>query len=307
MPDPKYDGYGWIKVKKHKHDPTKSWEENYKDLDKHHVEETTFLINTVREIAGPSSSGKTSALHAENEGSTPSGSTKKAMPERICEICNKGFFYGENQRFNWFYCDDCCKIQRERNVPEKKVEIFLFLTNRLSQWYRSDFEIDGIKYNCCEQWMMAEKARLFGDKETLEKIMKVDPNNPNLAVDFPGREFEVWPDYPRLQKELGREVKGFNKEQWEKVAQDVVYRGNYAKFTIPGENGHLWDFLQATGEKILAEANPRDPIWGIGLSREDPRAQDPTMWKGKNWLGEALMKVRAKVNEEKKVAAEAKQ
>lgn len=186
--------------------------------------------------------------------------------------------------------------------------IRLFLTNRLSQWYRSNFEIDGIKYNCCEQWMMAEKARLFGDKATLEKILKVDPANPNLATDFPGRKFDKWNEFPRLQKELGREVKGFNVEEWSKVAQDVVYRGNYAKFGQSLTNGdlHLWDFLQATGDDILAESNPRDPIWGIGLDRDDPRAQDPAQWQGKNWLGEVLMKVRAKIRSEQAAQAEKK-
>jgi hypothetical protein len=46
-----YSGYKWIEVKHHKVDPNKSWEENYKDLEKHHVEETTFLIEKVRELA----------------------------------------------------------------------------------------------------------------------------------------------------------------------------------------------------------------------------------------------------------------
>lgn len=46
-----YSGYSWIKVKKHKFDPDKTWEDNYKNLDKHHVEETTFLIDKIRELA----------------------------------------------------------------------------------------------------------------------------------------------------------------------------------------------------------------------------------------------------------------
>ena len=182
--------------------------------------------------------------------------------------------------------------------------IRLFLTNKLSQWTKSKFEITGIVYNCCEQWMMAEKARLFKDDATLAKIMKVDPANPDVATDFPdGRMFEKWNDYPRIQKALGREVKGFNQEAWEKVAQDVVYRGNYAKFT---QDAGLWAFLDATGDDILAEANPRDPIWGIGLGRDDPRALDQATWQGKNWLGVALMKVRAKIREEMAAKAEKK-
>ena len=46
-----YQGYQWIKVKHHKPDPKKSWEERYKDLEKHHVEETSFLIEEVRKLA----------------------------------------------------------------------------------------------------------------------------------------------------------------------------------------------------------------------------------------------------------------
>lgn len=46
-----YEGYKWIKVKRHKDDPTKSWEERYAALDKHHIEETTFLIETLRRLA----------------------------------------------------------------------------------------------------------------------------------------------------------------------------------------------------------------------------------------------------------------
>ncbi len=44
------DDYSWIKVKRFKFDPNKSWEENYKALESHHVEETTFLINKVKEL-----------------------------------------------------------------------------------------------------------------------------------------------------------------------------------------------------------------------------------------------------------------
>ena len=35
-----------------------------------------------------------------------------------------------------------------------------------SQWYSARFEIDGVSYASAEHFMMAEKARLFGDGET---------------------------------------------------------------------------------------------------------------------------------------------
>ena len=46
-----YEGYKWIKVPHFKYDPSKSWEENYEELEKHHIEETTFLIAEVRCLA----------------------------------------------------------------------------------------------------------------------------------------------------------------------------------------------------------------------------------------------------------------
>jgi hypothetical protein len=42
--------YDWIKIKKYEDDDTLSSKEPYKKLEAHHVEETTFLINKVREI-----------------------------------------------------------------------------------------------------------------------------------------------------------------------------------------------------------------------------------------------------------------
>jgi len=45
-------------------------------------------------------------------------------------------------------------------------------------------------------------------------------------------------------------------------------------------------------EGTLVEASPYDVIWGIGLKSTDPDAQSRATWKGLNWLGEVLTKVR---------------
>ena len=34
-----------------------------------------------------------------------------------------------------------------------------------SQWWDCRFTVDGVEYRTAEQYMMAEKARLFGDEE----------------------------------------------------------------------------------------------------------------------------------------------
>ncbi|WP_442266645.1 hypothetical protein ACSIGC_02825 [Tenacibaculum sp. ZS6-P6] len=42
--------YKWIKVKKYVDDQSLSREERYKRLEKHHLEETNFLIDKIREV-----------------------------------------------------------------------------------------------------------------------------------------------------------------------------------------------------------------------------------------------------------------
>ena len=42
--------YKWIKVKKYVMDENLSWEERYFKLNEHHVEETNFLINKIRNL-----------------------------------------------------------------------------------------------------------------------------------------------------------------------------------------------------------------------------------------------------------------
>lgn len=138
-----------------------------------------------------------------------------------------------------------------------------------SQWFKSAFVVDGVTYNCCEQFMMSEKARVFGDAEALAKILVT--NN------------------PREQKALGRKVRGFNEAAWSSVCRGIVYTGNLARFS---QNGDLRDTLLATGDRTIVEASPKDRIWGIGLGQDDPRASDPSQWPGSNWLGIALMQVR---------------
>lgn len=137
-----------------------------------------------------------------------------------------------------------------------------------SQWHRTSFAVDGFQYVTAEQFMMAMKARHFGDKDAERKIM--------ATAD------------PKVQKVIGRTVRNFDPKIWSEVSRDYVFKGNFAKFSLPS----LRRILLATGAKELVEASPHDTIWGIGLSSKDPRAQDKKQWKGTNWLGETLMKVR---------------
>ena len=138
-----------------------------------------------------------------------------------------------------------------------------------SQFYLSAMTIESIHFTCCEQWMHWRKALLFGDAATAASI---------LAEADPSR-----------QKALGRQVAGFSAQSWAAVARDVVFRGNFAKFSQAPD---LLARLCASCGTTLVEASPNDAVWGIGLARDDPRAARRETWLGTNWLGEVLTEVR---------------
>ncbi|RYD66888.1 MAG: NADAR family protein [Sphingomonadales bacterium] len=151
-----------------------------------------------------------------------------------------------------------------------EVERFTFFwSGPFSQWHKSAFNLDGVVYNTAEQYMMAEKARLFRDHEACARIL--------AATD------------PRDQKAIGRRVRDFDESRWNTAARDIVYRGNRAKFTTHRD---LLTTLFNTQGTTLVEASPLDTIWGIGLAADDPDANDRTKWRGTNWLGEVLTNLR---------------
>ncbi len=94
-----------------------------------------------------------------------------------------------NNQFTFFYTDD----------------------SPFSQFYPSNFEVDNLKFNCAEQFMMYSKAITFNDNEIAEQILKETK--------------------PAKQKKLGRSVKNFDPDKWTELSVQVVYKGNYAKFT----------------------------------------------------------------------------
>jgi ribA/ribD-fused uncharacterized protein len=142
----------------------------------------------------------------------------------------------------------------------------------LSQWFPRGFEEGGDRYATAEHFMMAEKARLFGDRAALAAI---------LAAATPAE-----------AKALGRTVRGYDDAAWERARSESVVRGNVAKF---GQNEDLGAFLRGTAERILVEASPRDRVWGIGMGASNPDARDPTRWRGRNLLGFALVEARERL------------
>lgn len=139
----------------------------------------------------------------------------------------------------------------------------------LSQWWPAKFELQGQEFSSAEQWMMYQKAILFGNVGIANQILENHD--------------------PRVSKALGRQVSNFSPELWDKKKCQIVYEGNLAKFN---QNPRLSNFLKSTDNSILVEASPNDKLWGIGMSRECAELCSPIKWEGANLLGFILMEVR---------------
>merc|ERR1719343_333289 len=100
---------------------------------------------------------------------------------------------------------------------------------------------------------------------------------------------------PNQAKALGRRVRNFDSKLWDKVVCHVAFCVVYEKFRQAPE---LKSVLQGTGDRLIAEATTRDKNWGIGIDLGDPRVRDPSMWRGANILGWALMGARRALREE---------
>lgn len=180
------------------------------------------------------------------------------LPATTIDLCNR-YNAGETFSFLYFWGHGV----RPDGAPSNSC---------FSQWYPSRFELDGVVYATAEHYMIAEKARLFGDAEALAGVLNASS--------------------PEAAKAFGRKVFGFSEHTWSAHRFEVVVRGNLAKFS---QNAALADFILGTDENVLVEASPVDPVWGIGLAADDHRAKDPNTWNGLNLLGFALMSVRAQL------------
>lgn len=138
-----------------------------------------------------------------------------------------------------------------------------------SQWFPAAFTVAGDTYATAEHWMMAEKARLFGNDDVRQRIIAAR--------------------HPDEAKKLGRQVTDFDPVVWDAQKYELVVTGNYHKFS---QHAPLRNYLLTTGDRVLVEASPVDAIWGIGLAASHPDALQPARWPGENLLGFALMEVR---------------
>lgn len=163
--------------------------------------------------------------------------------------------------------------------------VFLFERSPLSNWYGAfpnqsspitlvvyTSAIDGeyFTFNCAEQALMARKAEFFGDFDSVCKIL-----------DEP---------HPRIQQQLGRQVKGYDDIAWAEIRYSCLLGILKVKFA---QNKELRNFLTGIPKWSIIGEGTVDPIYGTGLAiYADDNPFDITKWTGQNLMGRALMELR---------------
>jgi ribA/ribD-fused uncharacterized protein len=175
------------------------------------------------------------------------------------------------------------KRRKLRKAPEPEAEVVLFHGSDESKGEYRNFsngsqhpiDMDGEKFPTVEHYFQAMKAREFKDDEIYNKILKSKT--------------------PKAAKAAGKHVKNFVTEVWDANRDEIMEKAIRAKFV---QHPELRKELQATGEKIIGEADPRDTYWGIGTSMDLEKAKFPSKWRGQNKLGKILMALRNTFNSE---------
>ena len=146
-----------------------------------------------------------------------------------------------------------------------------------SNFYPVKFKHQGRTFHNSEQAFMWRKAQYFKDWLIAGKILQM-AQQPNYA------------------KSLGRKVKNYNDEQWEKVRVDIMKEVVYDKFS---QTNLKYQMLEDGNNREFVESSPYDSIWGIGMKDNDPKINDKDNWKGQNLLGKVMNDVYQKLKEDK--------
>ena len=159
------------------------------------------------------------------------------------------------------------------HAVKKSDDQMMVFQGELSPWsnfHKAPFTINAQKFLTAEHWIQFQKALLFNDLTTADRILQCDT--------------------PYEVKKLGYQVQGMDNRKWLEDGYNLCYEGVKAKFV---QNLDLMNMLQTTKPKLLAEATT-DRTWGMGIHLRDPNALDCSKWQSHGWLSRMLMDIRDK-------------
>ena len=135
----------------------------------------------------------------------------------------------------------------------------------LNNWYLSPFKVEGKNFINSEHYFIWKKVLLF--KPELEELI--------LSTES-----------PKIIKEINKKIK--NKISLDE-SYEIMLQALFHKFS---QNPKLLKNLLWTGHSGIVNANPKDKIWGIGITAVEALMDKP--WLGENLLGKALIETRSK-------------
>ena len=138
-----------------------------------------------------------------------------------------------------------------------------------STFFPATFWDDGDRHSSLEGYFQYQKAKKFGDKEAMEKIINTKS--------------------PSIQRKLGENIKGFDEAVWAQVRDDVMRTGLRLKFE---QNSGLRHRLLMTHNASLCEATANEKYWACGLNLNHKDLPNKAAWPGENKLGIMLMQLR---------------
>ena len=139
-----------------------------------------------------------------------------------------------------------------------------------SNFHPCNFTCDGQEFHSSEQFIQMKAAEYFEDQVAKERIVN--------ACDA------------QECKEIARDIKNFNKNEWSTVAEELCEPGITQKFV---QNETLLRYLMETGNKTLVESS-WDEVWGTGKHIGSKDALNKNKWTSNGLLGKILMGIRDK-------------
>lgn len=171
------------------------------------------------------------------------------------------------------------KVPKETEPGEEPVFFFsgnpaLNETKMFSNMHEAPVQIDGVTFPTVEHYFQWSKAKMFGDADIQNKIMKTAS--------------------PKSVKAYGKKVKNFDAEAWDEKKDSIMRTAVKAKLM---QHPDILKKLRETGTRPIAEADPRGKYWGIGTSADTSKAKDVSRWPGQNKMGKILMELRDELKE----------
>lgn len=164
---------------------------------------------------------------------------------------------------------DLLKLRSSYIREEEVFTFFSYSESPFSTCHKSKFIVGDKEFSSVLQFVMYSKAKLFIDRDSMNKIAATEDSKEIYA--------------------LGMGIKYFDKNVWKMKVGNILRTAIREKFS---QNNELKQVLFSTKSSTLVLADSTDGYWGIGLSKDDPKVNQRHLWKGKNMLGEILTEQR---------------